>query len=962
MLASRFGERSRARGDTWGWAMPPMIGRNEERDALIRALERAQSGHSSVALISGEAGIGKTTLASELRAAAEARGIPVLWGRTPEATWAEPYAPWIEALDRLEGGSAPLFQTADGLAAEDRQAQIHDRVLRHLSSSVKRQAMLLVLEDLHWAQPATLDLLRHVAFGPARSGMLLTGTYRASAAAPHLPLGKTLGHLRHETDVLDLALTGLDRAQLTRLLGDVTPQQIERVLTETKGNPLYALAVGQVLNEAAAPAGSHPADDSGLPIALRQAIGQRLDALGDATQRVLWTAAVFEDAFDVSTLAALTSLTEDEVIDVLDEATIQEFVQPGFGLDEFVFGHAVVRQAVRASWQPSRLVRERRRIAEQLASSPRSNRPGEIASLYHRSRSLPGASAGMSFALDAADEARNAGSPEQTAAFLQMALDLSEPDDPRREEILRGLAIAQAESLHIEAAIATAWQAIEAMEAAGVHPDEIADFSAAIAVALKHRAGATLEQWTPFVTLGLQRVQTERGLGWARLSFVLEPVEPASRSGIRAGSWTGFAPEAIAIARSRGTEDDQARSFESFDSRTRAETDALLQLARGFRNPYARLHALTVVGNDLQYRHGAFREAARVWNEIDALAERHGAVAWQAQALNQRALIEIALGELVQATLTERQANELLMRLGPGRRPELFSMEMATARACYLGGDFDELSAFWIAFADDPALGPGESASLLGPFFAAVGAFAATEAALPERARATLSILTPLLERLPLDAPNHNGAVAFGVLAVWNLRDRKLAPVYRRLLGRMLESGIQDYPQTSLALSLARMGALLDRTEEAEQAFGLARTQLTSSGQAPLRAIADYEHAAWLAERTSPDLNRAGELASAALAEFERLEMPFWRDRAAALRATIEQRMGPATYPAGITEREMEVLKLAVQGHSDKEISDLLFISPRTVNAHMRNMFAKTGSANRTELSVWAVGQGLVAK
>jgi DNA-binding CsgD family transcriptional regulator len=103
-------------------------------------------------------------------------------------------------------------------------------------------------------------------------------------------------------------------------------------------------------------------------------------------------------------------------------------------------------------------------------------------------------------------------------------------------------------------------------------------------------------------------------------------------------------------------------------------------------------------------------------------------------------------------------------------------------------------------------------------------------------------------------------------------------------------------------------------------------------------------------------------LVDTARAEFERLQMPFWNDRAIRLRATIDQKAGPATYPAGLTEREVEVLALAVQGHSDKEISDLLFISPRTVNAHMRNMFAKTGSSNRTELSVWAVAQGLVSR
>lgn len=939
-----------------------MIGRTDELDALIRALERTQTGHGSVAFIAGEAGIGKTTLAKELRSAAEARDIAVHWGRAPQAAWSGPYAPWIEALDGFDGGSASLFQTPDGLSPENRQAQIHDRVVRQILASIRRKPALLVLEDLHWAQPVTLDLLRHVAFATAQNGLLIAGTYRSSAAAPHVPLGTTLGQVRREADVLDLALNGLDRAQLMRLLPSATPDQVDWVLAETNGNPLFAIATGEMLATDPFPTQSSGLDESGVPLALRQAIGQRIDALTEPTQRVLALGAVFEDAFDVATIAALTGLPEDAVIESFDEATMQGFLHSGHGLDEVVFAHAIVRQAVLANWQPSRLVRERRRIAEQLAAHARAVRPGEIATLYHRSRTLPGAEAGVSFALEAADDARDTGSHGQVATFLQIALELIESGDSRRDEILRGLALAQAESLQIEPAVSTAWQAIETMERAGASPDEIADFSAAIAVALKHRAGATADQWTPLVQLGLERVQTERGVGWARLSFVLEPVEPISRSGIRAGSWTGYDPEAVAIARSKGNEEDKARSFESFDSRTRSETDDLLSLGRGFRTPNARMHALTVVGNDLQYRHGAFRDALRVWNEIESLAERHGAVAWRAQALNQRALIEIALGHLRHSHATERKANELLTRLGPGRRPELFSMEMATARACYLGGDFDRLSEFWVAFADDPALGPGEAASLLGPFFAAVGAFAATEAQLPDRAHATLASLTPLLERLPLDAPNHNGSVAFAALACWNLRDQKSAPVYRRLLGRMLEAGIQDYPQTSLALSQARMNALLDRADEAETAFTLARSQTEASGQVPLSAIANYEQGLWLSERTKPDFQRALALISAAHAEFERLEMPFWRDRAATLQAAIEQRMGPATYPAGITEREMEVLKLAVQGHSDKEISDLLFISPRTVNAHMRNMFAKTGSANRTELSVWAVGQGVVSK
>ena len=276
---------------------------------------------------------------------------------------------------------------------------------------------------------------------------------------------------------------------------------------------------------------------------------------------------------------------------------------------------------------------------------------------------------------------------------------------------------------------------------------------------------------------------------------MLEPVEAVSRSGIRAGIWNGFDPEAIAIARAKGTEEDQARSFESFDARSREETDALLALG-----PWFPQSLCPPACADRRRERSAIpaRRISRcpsVWNEIDTLAERNGTVAWRAQALNQRALIEIALGDLRTRNETEQEANNLLIRLGPGRRPELFTMEMATARACYLGGDFARLADFWIAFADDPALGPGESASLLGPFFAAAGAFAATEAGQPAKASATLAILTPLLERMPLGTGNLNGAVAFAALATWNCAMPNRLPPTGDLLAACWKPAFRTIPR-----------------------------------------------------------------------------------------------------------------------------------------------------------------------
>jgi DNA-binding CsgD family transcriptional regulator len=158
------------------------------------------------------------------------------------------------------------------------------------------------------------------------------------------------------------------------------------------------------------------------------------------------------------------------------------------------------------------------------------------------------------------------------------------------------------------------------------------------------------------------------------------------------------------------------------------------------------------------------------------------------------------------------------------------------------------------------------------------------------------------------------------------------------------------------------MSAMLERDGETRDEFEHARETLDANGQKPLRAMVDFDEARWCQERKTPDLSAAERLAQLARDQFESLQRDYWTSRASELLSTIHERAGPPTYPAGLTDREVDVLRLVVLGQSDKEISDSLFISPRTVNAHMRNMFGKTGAANRTDLSVWALAQGLVTR
>ena len=171
------------------------------------------------------------------------------------------------------------------------------------------------------------------------------------------------------------------------------------------------------------------------------------------------------------------------------------------------------------------------------------------------------------------------------------------------------------------------------------------------------------------------------------------------------------------------------------------------------------------------------------------------------------------------------------------------------------------------------------------------------------------------------------------------------------------------------------MQALLGHHAEAAAAFDRARTTLEKNGQRPLRAMADYDEALALLRsgrgRTDAPKRRAGrtELIEAAEAAFAALGM----ERLGSERPRITRRAGrrpppgpgvasAASLPAGMTARELDILRLVARGNSDRQIGEELYLSPRTVNAHIRHMLAKTTLSNRTELSVWAVEQGLVER
>src|SRR5262245_59240437 len=249
---------------------PPFTGRTAELRRLTRVLEEARAGHGGVVLLAGEPGIGKTRLLAEVAETARAQGALVPWGRCYEGEAARPFGPFAEALGEyvrtaapevlrsdLGAHAAPLTRLVPGLrerlpdvpepvALEPHEERVRllDAVAQSLLALAARVAVVLVLDDLHWADAGTVALLRHVARFVPRARLAVLGAYRDVEVAAHQPLTEALGTLPRETSYTQVTLGGLDTPAVKELVEDVTAGPVaatwaETLTTETSGNPFF---------------------------------------------------------------------------------------------------------------------------------------------------------------------------------------------------------------------------------------------------------------------------------------------------------------------------------------------------------------------------------------------------------------------------------------------------------------------------------------------------------------------------------------------------------------------------------------------------------------------------------------------------------------------------------------------------------------------------------------------------
>jgi DNA-binding SARP family transcriptional activator len=432
----------------------------EGRAAALARLEQAwadaASGALHFALVAGEPGIGKTTLAGELARRAHAQGGAVLFGRSDEHALV-PFQPWIEALERLmealpaadvdywltahDGALArllPARSPAQAPADGPRERYLAFELVRALLDDVAAHwPVLLVLDDVHWADPDSLSLLRHLARSLPAARLLVVLCARATELEPAVT--QLLADLRREGPLVHIELTGLDDDAVAALLARRTVasdrESARRYRARSGGNPFF---LDELLREAQEAGG----DVEGPPAGVRDVIARRLARLDDSTLRALDAAAVCGVEFDVSTLARVDDRPVVEVLEVLDGAIKAALVAATDRRGRYAFAHALVPETIICALPASRRALLHRQIADVLAARHAGGEvgAGEVVRHLRAAGALAGGERLVTWELTAAREAAAGLAHSDAAAHYEAALAVrSGLNDPKRGEILLAL-------------------------------------------------------------------------------------------------------------------------------------------------------------------------------------------------------------------------------------------------------------------------------------------------------------------------------------------------------------------------------------------------------------------------------------------------------------------------------------------------------------------------------------------
>jgi DNA-binding CsgD family transcriptional regulator len=384
---------------------PPVVGRTAERVLLSEQLAAVRAGHGNVVILGGEAGIGKTTLARDLARQARDAGALVVPAFCHDLMAAPPYGLWVDFAERYRHlpGNADLPRLPAALAdrALDRigtQSALFADVTGFLQAIVASRPLVIALEDVQWADPASLELLRYLAARIAHLPLLMLVTYRVDELTRQNPFYQQLPALVRESEGLRIDLKRLDTAELGALVRahyDLPDDDRARLVAHldawSDGNPFFAMELLRTLEEQ--DDGGLVRDDGGwhlteidqlqVPPLVQQVTDARVAHLGDAIREPLEIASVIGHDVPLDLLTAITTTDEDTLFAAIDRAIEGHLCIESADGSHIHFVHALTREALYASIPPRRRRALHRQVAETLEARPETD-PDAIAWHYQQ--------------------------------------------------------------------------------------------------------------------------------------------------------------------------------------------------------------------------------------------------------------------------------------------------------------------------------------------------------------------------------------------------------------------------------------------------------------------------------------------------------------------------------------------------------------------------------------------------
>lgn len=924
-------------------------------------------------LLSGAAGIGKSRLAQAAAERAAGMGMRVAQGYCLDDPGAPAWWPWQRVARELPELAGALDAAGAGEPDDAARFRLGQAIRFALGGAAAECGLAVVLEDLQWGDDVSVAALRHLLPELSSMRVLAVATVRDDAAAQRSPFARVAGDLARSANVVPMPLRGLGRSAVEQWLGSDPDTSgwlpfVDELVALTGGNPFYIRSLTSEL-------GAGSAQEVRQALAARPSwrgvlVGAFRD-LPDGARHTIATAAVLGERLSPSLLASATGRPIAEVSEQLSAGVTAGLLH--FGPTGLAFTHALVRDAIVAELTVPQRAEAHARIAAALEATGDVLLAGPSAIHWSRVEGREAAQHCRDQAARAADTAARALAHEQAVEFARLRLASA-----------RALGAGESEQAEILLDLARhEW-------AAGLLPDALGSCSAGIDLA--DAAGRVeLMADLALVPQGIGSVDVAQTVGrmCRRALSVLPEGAVLRRARL-------LAQCAVATAEAAGTgqpEDDPTNPG-SAD----ALSAAALRTARASGDPVAELEtiaarhlvlsypqaiaertelaaravvlgatATTTMGAlwghlwqaDIALQLGDLLAMDRAVTEIEGVADRRASPVARWHALRLKALREVMLGNLDEACALAGSACELGMRVGDISMVGMyhaFLIQLALVRG-------------------DPAQLPPDALELIrrAPKIPLVRAALPLLLALRgdlDAARVEFAPLRGLPARMPL-GPRWAGTIGQIGHAAIRLSDAEVArQCYRLLLPTARwcagDGGGSPFSAGSNELLLGWLAQASSDWDTAAGHFERAAEVDDRLGARPFAALARLHLAECLVAGIPTRTESAGDpahsrqLAEAAAAEFERLDMPGPLLRARTLLAGMPVSASVAGLDTrarargvGLTSRESEIAELVGQALTNQQIADRLFLSVRTVESHVRSILAKLNLTTRTEIAVW---------